>query len=30
MRALVASGRTDVHVRFVVAGFDEDESEPAT
>ena len=29
-RALVANGRADVHVRFVVAGFDEDESDPLT
>ena len=29
-RALAANGRTDVHVRFVVAGFDEDESDPLT
>jgi chromosomal replication initiation ATPase DnaA len=30
VRALAASGRTDVHIRYVVAGFDEDESEAAT
>ena len=29
-RALAAHGRTDAHIRFVVAGFDDDEGDDAT